>query len=238
MSDQQAPSSVDPDDLATVAGARVFFGHQSVGQNVLDGVRALYASHGQPAPPIADDFIGRNEDPLSKIEDFDSRLRDGIGDQVDVAMMKLCYIDITTGTDVDALFERYRTTLTGLQRDLPQVTFVHVTAPLMTEPTRLASVRARLTGSTRYGPAENVQRERLNTLIRREYTGAELFDLAAAESTTPSGERVSGRHEGADYYALHDGYASDSGHLNATGARAAATAWVTSVARAARRATG
>jgi hypothetical protein len=237
MTDQHASSTeVVADDLATMASARVFFGHQSVGQNVLDGVRGVYESHGQQPPPVQDAFIGENEDPLSKIEDFAARMRAGLGDQVDVAMMKLCYIDITTQTDVDALFETYRTTMAGLERDLPTVTFVHVTAPLMTEPSRLSSVKARLTGSTRYGPAENATRERLNRLVRREYADRHLFDLAAVESTTPTGSRVGGQHDGTDYYALHDGYASDNGHLNATGAQVAATAWIATVARAARQA--
>ena len=227
---------VSPDDLATVAGARVFFGHQSVGQNVLDGVRAVYASEGQPAPEIQDACIGENEQPLSKIEDFDARMRGDLGEQLDVAMMKLCYIDITTQTDTSELFERYRSTMAALERDLPNVTFVHVTTPLMTEPGRMSSVKARFTGNTRYGPGENANRERLNALIRGEYADSHLFDLAAVESTTPGGARVGGHHDGAEYYALYDGYASDNGHLNSTGARTAAAAWLATVARAARRA--
>ena len=224
------------DDLATVAGTRVFFGHQSVGQNVLDGVRTVYASHGQPTPDIEDAYIGQNEQPLSKIEDFDAKVRGGLGEQLDVAMMKLCYIDITAETDTDELFETYRGTMARLEQDLPHVAFVHVTAPLMTEPGRLSSVKARLTGSTRYGPAENANRERLNTLIRREYADRHLFDLAAVESTTPAGARVSGTHDGSEYFALYGGYASDSGHLNSTGAQTAAAAWLATVARAARQA--
>jgi hypothetical protein len=239
MTDHQgAPPHVPTDDLSTVAATRVFFGHQSVGQNVLDGVRGIYEESGQPAPAIQDAFIGENEHPLSKIEDFAARMRAGLGEQVDVAMMKLCYIDISTQTDVGTLFQTYRTTIAGLQQDLPHVTFVHVTAPLMTEPGRLSSIRARITGSTRFGPAENANRERLNALIRGEYADRYLFDLAAVESTTPAGDRVAGTHDDERYYALHDGYATDNGHLNPTGARAAAAAWLTTVARAARRTKG
>ena len=50
------------DDLATVAGARVFFGHQSVGQDVLGGIHRLYAQRGEPAPPVEDALIGANQD--------------------------------------------------------------------------------------------------------------------------------------------------------------------------------
>lgn len=222
------------DDLAAVAGARVFFGHQSVGQDVLGGIRRLYEERGEPAPPVLDALIGANQDPLSKIADFDARLRGGLGEQVDVALMKLCYIDVTAGTDVDALLEAYRSTLAALERDLPGVTFVHVTVPLTAERSALGRLRARLTRNDRYGPDENVVRERLNARLRAEHAGGHLLDLAAVESTRLDGTRVTGRHEGSDYFALHDGYAADLGHLNEAGAAVAAAAWVTAVARAVR----
>ena len=234
MTTRPMTEELSADDLDILASTRVFFGHQSVGQNVLEGVRELYADHEQPAPVVKDAFIGENEKPLRKIEDFDATMRSAGGEDVDVAMMKLCYIDITPQTDVEALFDTYRTTLAALDKDLPTVQFVHVTVPLMTEPGSLSRLKARLTGNERFGPAENVMRERLNTLIRREYAGGHLFDLAAVESTTPDGARVSGTHRGTTYYALHDGYASDNGHLNQVGARTAATAWLTTVAAAAR----
>ena len=82
---------------------------------------------------------------------------------------------------------------------------------------------------------ENVNRERLNDLLRREYAGR-LVDLAATESTRPDGSRVTGEHDGSNYHALFEGYASDEGHLNATGTRLAAATWITAVARAAHKA--
>jgi hypothetical protein len=97
----------------------------------------------------------------------------------------------------------------------------------------MTRLKAKLTGNLRYGRDENVRRERLNALIRAEYADDHLFDLAAVESTRPDGTRVSGRHDGSDYFALHDGYASDLGHLNAAGAEVAARAWLTTVVRAA-----
>jgi hypothetical protein len=216
----------------TTSGTRVFFGHQSVGSDVLGGVRGL-ADGGEPVPEIHDAVIGENEQPLLKIEDFAARVRSGVGEQVDVAMMKLCYIDVTARTDVDALFETYRTTMSALQREYPRIAFVHVTVPLTAERRGLSRLRARLTGNDRYGPDENVVRERLNALIRAAYADQHLFDLARVESTRPDGSRVAGRHDGSDYFALYDGYASDLGHLNPTGAATAAAAWLGAVAGAA-----
>jgi hypothetical protein len=238
-------SDITTDDLAKVSRTKVFFGHQSVGMNVLDGVPGVYTARGMAAPieqggtrPGQDGgfvdhaFIGENEKPVLKIQDFDAKIRSGIGQQVDVAMMKLCYIDIRSNTDVGALFATYRETAAALERDFPEVTFVQVTVPLMTEQGQLSKLKGRLTGSSRYGPAENAARERLNALIRREYAGGHLFDLAAIESTAPDGSRAIGMHQGQQYYRLYDGYASDSGHLNGEGARVAATAWLKAVAQA------
>lgn len=239
-------SEITTDELAKVSRAKVFFGHQSVGMNVLSGVPGVYAAHHMAAPTIEQDgtrpdadggfighaFIGENEKPLLKIQDFAANMGSDIGQHVHVAMMKLCYIDITSDTDVGALFATYRQTITALERDLAKVTFVHVTVPLMTEQRPLSKLKSRLTGSSRYGPPDNVARERLNALIRREYAGGYLFDLAAVESTTPDGSRAMGTYREQQYYRLYDGYAHDSGHLNGEGARVAATAWLRAIAQA------
>ena len=239
-------SGITADDLAKVSRTKVFFGHMSVGMNVLDGVPGVCTAHGMAAPPIeqrgtrpdenggfvSHAFIGENEKPMVKIQDFDAKMRSGIGQQVDVAMMKLCYVDVTSDVDVEALFAMYCDIIAALERDFPKVAFVHVTVPLTTEQGQLSKLKARLTGSSRYGPAENASRERLNALIRREYAGGHLFDLAAVESTAPNGSRAVGTYRGQQYYRLYDGYASDYGHLNGEGGRVAATAWLKAIARA------
>lgn len=226
-------ATVSADEVAAGARARVFFGHQSVGGNVLSGLPRVFTAHNVPAPPVeegtahqghaggfvAHAFVGENEKPVSKIRDFDARLRSGLGGQVNVAMMKFCYVDVTRDTDVNALFTQYRDTLRALERDFPNVRFVAVTVPLTT---------AR-SGSE----ADNVNREQLNALIRGEYSGRRLFDLALVESTAPDGARVSGTYQGKQFFALHEGYAADEGHLNSTGSERAASAWLHTVAQAA-----
>jgi hypothetical protein len=225
-------TEVTASELAKVARTRVFFGHQSVGMNILEGVPGVFSASGVAAPPVKEGeaapgaaggfvthaFIGENEKPLLKIDDFNAKLRAGVGTQVDVAMMKFCYVDVYANRDVDALFARYRDTMAGLERDFPNVTFIKVTVPLTT------------LGSG--GQADNATRERLNALIRREYTGRHLFDLAAVESTAPDGTRAASPFEGQESFALFDGYAADEGHLNATGARRAASAWLKAIAEA------
>ena len=227
-----APSSAAPipavtsapaaDDLARAAAVKVFFGHQSVGRNIIKGVNALFKgpasgltivelTDAQPEPPageggyLAHAKLGKNEDPYGKIEDFDAMVRGGLGDVVEVGLMKLCYVDVTAGTQVTALFDAYRDTLTALERDFTRVRFLHATVPLTTAQTE-----------------NNVLREEYNALLRREY-GAAVYDLAALESTAPDGSRVGGRDSaGHQYFQLYEAYTSDGGHLNTLGARVAA----------------
>jgi hypothetical protein len=239
-------SAVTVDDLTKVSRTKVFFGHQSVGMNVLDGVAGVYRVHGKTAPAIEQGgtlmnrdggfidhaFIGENEKPMLKLQDFDAKMRSGIGREVDVATMKFCYIDITADTNVDALFAAYRETMAALQRDFPEVTFIYVTVPLTTEQGLLPKLKSLITGSNGYSAADNAARERLNALIRHEYAGHHLFDLAAIESTAPDGSRAIGTYERQRYYQLYNGYASDSGHLSDAGARVTATAWLKAIAQA------
>jgi hypothetical protein len=242
-------SGITAEELARVSRTRVFFGHQSVGMNILHGVREVYATHGTAAPVIEENstdagaaggfidhaFIGENGKPLLKIQDFDEAMRSGTGQCVDVAMMKFCYADIGAATDAGALLAAYGEVAAALQRDFPDVTFIHATVPLTTGPGLLSGLKRRLRGGDRSGWADNAARERLNALIRREYAGGALFDLAAAESTGPDGSRSGGTFREEQCYRLRPGYAADDGHLNREGARVVATAWLKAIARASRR---
>ena len=218
-------ASVSDAELATAASAAVLFGHQSVGMNVIDSVPALYDRRGAPAPPVLEwpatrssggflthRYIGENGDPMGKIADFASTVRGATG--IQVAVMKLCFVDIVAGTDTAAVFARYRDAMADLTRDRPSVRLVYATVPLTV-------------GSS----VDNAARQRYNALIRREYgaTGR-LFDIAAIESTRPDGSRVTGA--GGRYLSLHQGYASDDGHLNEAGAQRAAAGLMRAVAAA------
>ena len=240
----EAPA-ITADDLAAAARTKVFFDHQSVGGNVVDAIAGVYDEHGLAAPRIvaltdtagaaaqaaptgrggylAHAYFGQNGDPIAKIESFDARIRGGLGSQVDVAFMKLCYVDVNSDTDVDAVFARYRDTMAALERDFPAVTFLHVTTPVTTEPSLKTRVKELLGRDEHLGPADNAARERLNALMRREYGSDHLFDLAAIEATAPDGGTESGTYHGRDYLAMYAGYSADPGHLNAGGSAVAAT---------------
>ncbi|MFW0795345.1 hypothetical protein AAFP30_16140 [Gordonia sp. CPCC 205515] len=239
-----APATATPAELTSAAKTRVFFGHQSIGENILSGIPAVYSQQGIAAPAIiegepsdslrggfiAHTHIGENEYPLKKFADFDKALRSGLANQVDVAVMKLCYLDITTDTDIDALFAAYRETMSALQRDYPNLRLIHTTVPVTMEAPLKKRVKIRLGGSERLGQAENVAREKYSNLIRNTY-GEDVFDLAAIESTAPDGQREEMKYMGGTYFTLYPEYASDLGHLNAKGAEVAATAFLQKVAQ-------
>jgi len=217
--------------LERVAALRIFFGHQSVGADVLGGVPAVYAANAVTSPRrltapvsadvtgpyLSDSYIGENYDPDGKLRDFDETLRGGMGDRIDVAFLKFCYVDITADRDVEALFLNYRRTLSSLQAQYPNVTFLHLTAPL-----------------TVGQVPDSLAREKFNTLMRAEYGGTgRLFDIAAVESTTSAGRRVSGVEGGKTYYLLDPAYAADNaGHLNSAGSKHVAQKLLQTIANA------
>jgi hypothetical protein len=197
--------------LQTLAGRAIYFGHQSVGFNIMDGVQALIAATPgttlrvvqTSSPPVmtrgvfAHDGNGSNGDPRSKVEAFVATMQQGAGTRADIAFFKFCYVDFTAGTDTAAVFADYQTRLAALRSAFPAVRIVHVTVPLTTD-----------------APAENTVRERFSDLVRQAYEGREpLFDLARLESTRPDGSA----HLVGGVRALVSTYASDDGHLNAAG---------------------
>lgn len=227
--------AADGDALQQSAGLRIFFAHQSVGNNIVGGIPDAYSAAGVSPPAVVEvtgeprsvstlptssdgsfthTVVGMNGDPIGKLEEFDAWLRAGMAEQVDVAFIKLCYIDFTADTDVDAVFDSYRQTLTGLEGDYPDVKFVALTTPLTTEPGLKTKTKGLLGGSNP-SPGDNAARQQFNVLLRAEY-GDRLFDVAALESTAPDGSRIKGSVDGQEYFALYDGYALDEGHLDET----------------------
>ncbi len=248
LTSKAVADAVDTSALTTVARARVFFGHQSVGGNIIEGIAPAYDAKGLTSPEIielspdaspslpsggffAHSLIGVNGDPEGKLDAFDSMLRSGLGDEVNVAMMKFCYLDVTARTDVDALFSRYQDTFAALERDYPDVTFVHLTTPLTTATGFKSRVKS-LLGGGNPNAADNAARERFNTLVRNAYGEDRLFDLAVLESTAPDGSSVSGSYDGQEYHTLYEGYAIDEGHLTPTSSQLAASELLELVANA------
>jgi hypothetical protein len=212
-------SAVDPvlrRELARVAGQRVIFGHQSVGANVLEGLRVL-AARERMAVPVTGIRVAENGDPLRKLRGFEQAMA-GEGAGADIALLKFCYADIGPETDVRALFEAYRAAMARLRVAHPGTAFVHVTVPLTDLQRGPRALAKRLLGRPLHGTVENFRREEYNALLRAQYRGREpVFDLARVESTAPDGAAVRVAWEGRLAPALAHEYTDDGGHLNAAG---------------------
>jgi len=242
-------ADVSQADWDRLAGARVWFGHQSVGGNILDGVRDILGdtpavhlnivetdtASGMEAPALGHARIGANRDPTSKIEAFSRVMDGGLGGKVTIAFFKLCYVDVDEHTDVGSLFDRYRDAMAALKARYPGTVFVHVTVPLTAMETGPKTWVKHLLSRPVGGEDDNVRRHALNERLRKEYAGKEpLFDLAVLEATAPDGRRTLHAKGGLPFRALLDAYTDDGGHLNGTGRRHVAEQLLIFLARLAR----
>ncbi len=207
---------------------RIYFGHQSVGDNVIDGIKKLMETDNTVklnikitkdaesfnSPVFAHSSIGENGDIDSKLADFSQNIRKGIGDKVDIAFLKLCFWDVRRKTNVDDVFNNYKKTITSLQKQYPKTVFVHLTVPLMSHSNGIVANIKRMIKPDN-GELDNIKRNELNRLIVKEYGDKEpLFDIALVESTFPDGRRAIFSKDGKNYYYLPSEYTDDGGHLN------------------------
>jgi hypothetical protein len=228
LSHESSINSLSSAARARLDEAKIFFGHQSVGGNIVDGLKSLVASDPQLKLSVVDGAetndmssffaharIGKNGNPQAKTDAFSAAMDAGLGERVDVAFHKYCYADISAGSNVQRMFDHYRQSMQRLRERYPGVTFVHVTTPLMQVQSGPKAVIKKLLHRMPDHYADNMKREQFNDLLRREYERSEpIFDLAAIESTRPGGERESISFDGATSYALVPDYTTDGGHLN------------------------
>jgi len=222
--------------IAALMTKKVFFGHQSVGNNIIDGIQDLERSdarlklnivkssepQGVPGPAFVEYEVGRNTEPQSKVDAFASVINKGLGEQGGVALLKFCCVDIDASTDVDKMFAEYRDAVAALKSKYPALRIVHVTVPLTTVEPRIKAWAKGLLGKNTQR-AVNVKRNRYNSLLERTYNGSEpIFDLAEVESTHSNGTRSYFREDTEIIYTLSPEYTVDGGHLNEAGRRRAA----------------
>ena len=251
------------EDLAALGRSRILFAHQSVGQNILDGLASLLQeeereevkekAQGKDArrlrivrwngtPPdsgavLVHAYVGENGKPGSKCGALESILARTPPPGYDVALLKFCFIDFGKDTDVDALFETYRKTLAGLKEKYPGTVFVHATVPLTA-----VSAKDRLTAPLKlllgrpHPEAGNIRRNLYNRKLPAAFPGEPILDIAGLESMNPDGSRAAFKAGGETYFNLAAAYTSDGGHLNAAGSRRLAREFVRVLADASRRA--
>lgn len=233
-SSQTAGTELDNTIIERVGQMRIFFGHQSVGANILDGIAALQKNTNKNRITITSTreaeqisgsglyhaWIGENGSPQKKIEDFRKLIESGIGDKVDIALMKFCFIDFNQHTNINKIFESYRDTITKLQQAYPNVIFVPTTTPLIANNMTLKDWIKKILGRSQKNDSDNIARNEFNNYLRNYYLGKDpILDIAEFESTYPDGKRHFFHSNDKEYEALIADYTDDGGHLNTIGSQ-------------------
>lgn len=228
---------IDTVALSLLQHKRIYFGHQSVGANIIEGIRGLCRSDqlglnivesSQPqayaAPIFGHSRIGRNQEPRSKIDAFAEILNAGLGNKVDMALLKFCYVDVADGSDVTGLFGYYHSVMTQLANAYLYTRFIHVTMPITVMPSLMRRFIGGLRRRRNRAAYDNLARADYNRLVIQAYAGRQpVFDLAAAESTAASGRMLRHSLHGREFYTLVPAYSSDGRHLSETGRRVVAS---------------
>lgn len=221
------PSSADG-SLFLPENITLFFGHQSVGENIVTGLTELIETGASGSFTITDtkqpdgpgffhSKIGENRDPLKKMDEFKQILMADSGANINIAFMKLCYVDITADTDIESLFTSYTEMVSELEQAYPQIRLIHLTVPLRTFETGIKGLAKRILGKDKSIP-ENRARNLYNRFVVNRFGSSEaLFDLAALESTNPDGTREFRTRKGEKIYGLSPYLSNDGGHLNEKG---------------------
>lgn len=254
---QKSPESVQVPidqvaaDLKTVATARVFFGHQSVGRNLLAGVQALATEAGVPlrieevkagespeGPGLFHSNIGENGAPDGKIAQFAASVAGSAGPAYDVAVLKLCYVDLDEGSNEQspvALFKRYEESVKSLSEQRPQTALIHATMPLTSDPPGWKTTLKRWLGKSTWTDDANRRRAEYNQQLRQRFVAGDTFDIARIEATRPDGSVSSFTFGGDEIETMYGGYTHDGGHLTEAARRHMAAAFLHTLADSVRR---
>jgi hypothetical protein len=220
-------------DLETLRGAKVFFGHQSVGVNILDGLATLSREAGIPVQ-IGEAGVGANQHPLSKFDDFARHAESVPPGSLQLMLVKLCFADFEPNTDVAPMIEAYRSAVERVRKAQPGVRIVHITPPLFATPSGLKTRIKRMLGKALWEEQANAKSAAFREQLLAAFPGEPTFDLAALESLRPDGTREQCEVDGKKVAMLWPGFASDSGHLNEIGKRVVAKAFAHALAEALR----
>lgn len=224
---------VPADKWEKLAQKKVYFAHQSVGFNIVDGIKDVMQEYPEIKLDIVEtseisDFkggvfahsiVGENFKPKTKISDFFRLIDSGIGDNADTASIKFCYLDMRAATDVDAILSDYNDSIVQLRTKYPEITIIHFTEPLTIFKTTWKTYIKKLIGKdVIWEYDDNIKRNEYNKMLLNQYEGKEpILDIAKIQSTYPDGTRSSFQKDGKTYYSLVPDYTYDVGHLNEVG---------------------
>lgn len=215
---------------AALRTKRIYFGHQSVGGNVIDGVREILrrkpaiglrvadAREGDAfaSPGLIHGPVGANENVPLKLKEFADAVA-AHGASLDMAMMKFCYADLRADapTGALALLASYARTVGEIEKANPKLRMVHCTIPLTAlQVGPKARIKALL---GRDNGGDNIPRQEYNVGLLKAFGESAVFDIALSESRGLGDSPASLLRDGVAYPCLHRAFTEDGGHLNAGG---------------------
>ena len=221
---------ISQDRWDVLSQKKIFFGHKSVGANIIEGLNEVMAQRPKIklnirettdpidflGPVFAHSPIGRNKAPLSKIDRFREIMESGVGQAADVVFFKFCFVDIDHETDIESLFERYVELVDGLEHRFPDLKIITFAVPLLSKPVGIITRLKKILGRLPWYEEDNVKRNLFNDKLRARFTNS-LFDLAAIESRIDDSKKATFRADGKAYELLYRPYTDDGGHLNSIG---------------------
>ena len=230
--------------LKIINQKNIYFGHKSVGVNIVAGLSKINSLYGQSVLIIKDlkdvskidnnyfihSNIGQNGDPKGKFKEFMNIVNNLKNNKLDIAMMKLCFVDITKETKIDDVFHSYVDMIDSIQKKYPDLTIIHFTVPLKSNPSLLNKIKDIIKGRNNYDQQDNMARIKYNELLFSKYSKNDIFDLAGAESTYPDGKRESILVSEKTCYFLITDYTNDGGHLNELGQQVIAEKFIVKLA--------
>lgn len=220
---------VPPSLWERLSAKRIFFGHQSVGSNIIEGVEELARENNKfkiriiegsdpnlmAKPAFLHSLIGANGDPRSKLSAFRDIIEKEGGDHLDIAFFKFCPWDFDQGTDIEKVFMEYRETLSQLETKYPKIKFVHLTVPLKIYPVTVKARIKRIFNIPIESDIDNVKINEFNEKLLKEYIDKEpVIDIASMESSKENGQRTVFPFQGKLYPYLNAEYTFDGTHLN------------------------
>jgi hypothetical protein len=226
-------SDVPKEEWSKLSKIKIYFGHQSVGNNILSGIEDLMEqypyikldivettdSKDLSKGVLAHSRVGENNDPRAKLKEFSEILKQGMGKKADITALKFCYLDVEKKTDVSKLFDDYKLSMQVLKKKYPDLKIIHFTAPLTVSKSSWKTTLKKILGKKDFWEFnDNIRRNQYNAMLVKEYEGREpVFDIARIESTRQDGSRQSFELTNETYYSLVPEYTKDGGHLNEVG---------------------
>ena len=217
--------------INVISQSNIYFGHKSVGQNIISGMNKIITvtrQNGLKIEELNDNIkydqnyflhsnIGENGDPKGKFKEFSKIVDDLERKNLNIAMMKLCFVDITEKTDISDIFQSYTAMIDSLRNKYPALVIIHFTVPLKSEPNWINNLKNIIKRRANNDEKDNLARNKYNELLLKKYSNEDIFDIANIESTYPDGKREIVTVDDKQCYSLIKNYTYDGGHLNEKG---------------------